>query len=140
MWSPDERVEDVRVLAGRGQLGHLRERRARRKNATFAGRSASRRIRYPYHWVPYGTYTRTVYPAAANRRCSSGRTPYSIWNSNSSGVRSNHLARSSPIATSRGSCVASIGYPGPDIRMFMQRTYDLSTSMRDWYATDSGSA
>ena len=28
---------------------------ARRKNAMFAGRSASRRIRYPYHCSPYGT-------------------------------------------------------------------------------------
>jgi hypothetical protein len=34
---------------------HLFERSARAKNAMLAGRSASRRIRYPYHWVPYGT-------------------------------------------------------------------------------------
>ncbi len=27
-------------------------------NAILAGRSASRRIRYGYHWVPKGTYTR----------------------------------------------------------------------------------
>ena len=29
--------------------------KARRKNATLAGRSASRRMKYPYHYVPYGT-------------------------------------------------------------------------------------
>ena len=31
----------------------------RRKNQRFAGRSARRRIRYGYQWLPYGTYTRT---------------------------------------------------------------------------------
>src|SRR5262245_38788369 len=96
-------------------------------------------MRYAYHWVPYGTYDRTVYPFPASRSCSSGRTPYSIWNSNSAGLGSNHFARSSAIAISRGSWVATIGYPGPDMRMLRHRTYDLSTSTADWYATDSGS-
>ena len=31
-----------------------------RKNHKLAGRSASRRIKYGYHSVPYGTYTRTA--------------------------------------------------------------------------------
>ena len=30
-----------------------------RKNHRFAGRSAIRRVRYGYHSVPYGMYTRT---------------------------------------------------------------------------------
>ena len=47
----------------------------------FAGRSASRRVRYGYHSVPYGMYTRTGYPSPASCACRSRRTPYSIWNS-----------------------------------------------------------
>src|SRR5579875_542298 len=47
------------------------------KNSTFAGRSASRRIRYGYHSGPYGVATNTSYPSAANARCRVGRMPYS---------------------------------------------------------------
>src|SRR5205085_10025362 len=50
-------------------------------NATFAGRSASRRIRYGYQCVPNGTYTRTLQPSRRNLFCRSRRTPYNIWNS-----------------------------------------------------------
>ena len=39
------------------------------KNHTFAGRSAMRRVRYGYHSVPYGMYTRTGYPSPASRDC-----------------------------------------------------------------------
>src|SRR5580704_1614198 len=47
-------------------------------NATLAGRSASRRMRYGYHCVPNGTYTRMLYPSRANDSWRSRRMPYSI--------------------------------------------------------------
>src|SRR4029079_13323581 len=47
-------------------------------NATLAGRSARRRMRYGYHCVPNGTYTRMRYPSRTRRSCRSRRTPYSI--------------------------------------------------------------
>lgn len=48
---------------------------ARRKNAMFAGRSPSRRMKYGYHSVPYGTYTRIRRPRRESASCASGRTP-----------------------------------------------------------------
>ena len=33
---------------------HTQSASARKKNARLAGRSASRRMKYPYHWVPNG--------------------------------------------------------------------------------------
>ena len=68
-------------------LGPPRERRRhrrtrlRRKNSRFAGRSASRRMRYGYQSGPYGVATSTLWPRAATSRWSEGRTPKSIWNS-----------------------------------------------------------
>ena len=63
------RTEGLRLLSG-DQAGpaqqtssdavcefHLKKFRIR--NIAFAGRSASRRMKYGYHAVPYGTYTRT---------------------------------------------------------------------------------
>lgn len=47
-------------------------------NPTFAGRSARRRIKYPYQSVPYGTYTRILYPSSTSFNCNSFRMPYSI--------------------------------------------------------------
>ena len=43
--------------------------------AMFAGRSASRRMRYGYHCVPNGMYTRTRQPSATSASCRSRRTP-----------------------------------------------------------------
>lgn len=43
--------------------------------ATFAGLSANLLIKYPYQSVPYGTYTRTVYPSLTNSSCLSGLIP-----------------------------------------------------------------
>src|SRR5207247_10810692 len=51
-------------------------------NATLAGRSASRRIKYGYQCVPNGTYTRMLQPSRRNLFWRSRRTPYNIWNSN----------------------------------------------------------
>src|SRR5207248_2403320 len=55
------------------------------RNATLAGRSARRRMRYGYHWVPNGTYTRTLNRWRRSASCRSRRTPYSIWNSKRAG-------------------------------------------------------
>src|SRR5262245_51754369 len=43
--------------------------------ATFAGRSARRRMRYGYHCVPNGTYTRMRYPSRTSCIWRSRRTP-----------------------------------------------------------------
>ena len=50
----------------------------RMTNATFAGRSPRRRMKYGNHSRPYGMYTRTRYPSRARAVCRSRRIPYSI--------------------------------------------------------------
>src|SRR5439155_11322070 len=59
------------------RAGVLRYRRtaARTKSRRFAGRSASRRMRYGYHSGPYGVATSTLYPRPTSWSCSCGRTP-----------------------------------------------------------------
>src|SRR5437660_7446347 len=54
-----------RLIATQGIVGAQRRRNDSfttlpRMNARFAGRSARRRIRYGYQWVPKGTYTRRL--------------------------------------------------------------------------------
>src|SRR5258708_6524498 len=45
------------------------------KKNRFAGRSASRRVRYGNQWAPNGIYTRTFQPSAQSERCKSRRIP-----------------------------------------------------------------
>src|SRR5215469_12223716 len=52
-----------------------------RKNATFAGRSASLRMKYGYHCVPNGTARRKGWPRLTTSAWSLDLTPYNIWNS-----------------------------------------------------------
>src|SRR5213076_3250577 len=77
------------LIAAQRTVRQLRRRDSRSmlptRNATFAGRSASRRMREGYHWVPNGTYTRTLYPWRRSPSCRSRRTPYNIWNSKRAG-------------------------------------------------------
>jgi hypothetical protein len=81
---------------------------ARMKNLRFAGRSANRRMKYPYHWVPNGTYTRTRLPAPASRDCSSARMPYRIWYSKSAAPLPYSLANADAASMTTGSCEATL--------------------------------
>ena len=60
-------------------------------------------------------------PVLASRRCSAGRIPYSIWYSKLSGARPVRCASDPVIWISRGSWVASMGYPEPFISTRRQR-------------------
>ena len=64
--APDD--DDLRPSRERGH----RRTRFCRKNPRFAGRSASRRMRYGYQSGPNGVATSTLYPSAAIERCSAG--------------------------------------------------------------------
>src|SRR4029077_4824519 len=77
------------------------------KNHTFAGRSANRRVRYGYHSVPYGMYTRTGRSRPASCDWRSRRTPYTIWNSTRSQPPSTPSTWARTPSISAGSCVAT---------------------------------
>src|SRR5579872_3565436 len=64
-----ERRDDRRANASQSRA-HL-VKAPFKKNARFAGRSASRRIRYGNQYVPKGTASRTRYPART-RSCANG--------------------------------------------------------------------
>src|SRR3954447_8381200 len=111
-----------------GALGHHVLTRLLTKNQRLAGRSAIRRVRYGYHSVPYGMYTRTGYPWPASSACRSRRTPYSIWNSTRERASSLPSRRSRTPACSRSSCVAtSIRCPRSSA-VTNKRVYARSTS------------
>ena len=78
--------------------------------ATFAGRSARRRMRYGYHWVPNGTYTRT--PEAGAAQVLLQVAPDAVQHLELEPVGGDALRLHEPARTcaiSAGSCVATAG-------------------------------